>query len=268
VAAFRGDDENARAGAEAVLAVAAARGLKWRAVAALLALGWLELGRRRWSAALDRFDQAAATNAASAARAAFDRVEAAVGGGGHATAREAAAGFESWATRTGAAWAPPRVEASRALLSRGEQATEHFEAALRLIQDTRPFDRARIQLLYGEHLRRERRRADARVQLRRAIEGFERLRATPWAERAVAELRASGESARRRDPSTLDELTPKETQITRLVGQGLSNKEVAAQLFLSPRTIDYHLRNVFAKLGLTSRTQLARLAASEQAETP
>jgi DNA-binding NarL/FixJ family response regulator len=92
------------------------------------------------------------------------------------------------------------------------------------------------------------------------VEGIDALGADPWAERARAELRASGETARSSDPSTIDQLTPQELQIIRLVSEGLSNKEVAAQLFLSPRTIDYHLRNVFAKLGIRSRTQLARLS--------
>jgi DNA-binding NarL/FixJ family response regulator len=91
--------------------------------------------------------------------------------------------------------------------------------------------------------------------------------ASPWAERARAELRASGETARKRDPSTIDRLTPQELQIARLVAEGLSNKEVAAQLFLSPRTIDYHLRNVFAKLGITSRTHLARLPLLDEEES-
>src|SRR5262249_43314879 len=126
-------------------------------------------------------------------------------------------------------------------------------------ENAHPLDLARIQLLCGEHLRRERRRRDARESLRAALEGFERLGATVWAERARAELRASGETARRRDPSTASQLTPQEPQIARCVSEGLANKEVAAQLFLSPRTVDAHLRNVFAKLGITSRTQLARL---------
>jgi DNA-binding NarL/FixJ family response regulator len=79
-----------------------------------------------------------------------------------------------------------------------------------------------------------------------------------FAERAEAELRATGETARKRDPSTLDDLTPQELQIARLVAQGQTNKEIAAQLFLSPRTIDYHLRKVFSKLGIASRTALVR----------
>src|SRR5262249_4911804 len=141
-----------------------------------------------------------------------------------------------------------------------DEATAHFEEALRLAEQARPFDLARIHLLYGEHLRRERRRTDARSELRAAIDAFDRLRAEPWAERARTELRASGAAARKRDPSTVSQLTPQQLQIARFVAEGLSNKEVAAQLFLSPRTIDAHLRNVFSKLGVTSRTQLARIA--------
>jgi DNA-binding NarL/FixJ family response regulator len=86
---------------------------------------------------------------------------------------------------------------------------------------------------------------------------FEQLGAAGWCERARSELRASGETARKRDPSTLDQLTPQELQIARVVAAGASNKQVAAQLFLSPRTIEFHLRHVFAKLGITSRSQLA-----------
>src|SRR5262249_25829988 len=144
------------------------------------------------------------------------------------------------------------------------EAEAHFEQALGLIDDARPFDRARIRFLYGEHLRRRRRRLDAREHLRQAIADFETLGAEPWAERARAELRATGETARRREASTIDQLTPQELQIARLVAEGLSNKEVAAQLFLSPRTIDAHLRNVFAKLSITSRIQLARIPLGDE----
>ena len=94
--------------------------------------------------------------------------------------------------------------------------------------------------------------------LRSALEMFRSLGAAPFAERAEAELRATGETARKRDPSTLDELTPQELQIAGLVAQGLTNPEIAAQLFLSPRTIDYHLHKVFSKLGISSRTELVR----------
>jgi DNA-binding NarL/FixJ family response regulator len=97
------------------------------------------------------------------------------------------------------------------------------------------------------------------VQLRAALEALESLEAELWAARARNGLRASGETARKREPSTLDQLTAQELQVAQLVAQGTSNREVAAQLFLSPRTIDFHLRNVFRKLGVTSRHQLAPL---------
>ncbi|MGB0094647.1 MAG: helix-turn-helix transcriptional regulator [Solirubrobacteraceae bacterium] len=111
---------------------------------------------------------------------------------------------------------------------------------------------------------RERRRVDARNHLRAAVDGFERLHAEPWAERARAELRATGETARKRDPSTLSQLTAQELQIASYVAQGLTSKEIAAYMFLSKRTIDYHLRNVFTKLGIASRTQLAGLRRSDE----
>lgn len=121
-----------------------------------------------------------------------------------------------------------------------------------------PFHRARNQLLYGEWLRRERSRREARVHLRAASELFRALGAAPWEERAAAELRATGETARKRDPSTLDQLTPQELQIADLVADGLTNREIATQLYLSPRTIEYHLRKVFSKLGIASRSELIR----------
>jgi len=91
-----------------------------------------------------------------------------------------------------------------------------------------------------------------------ALDTFENLGAAPWAERARLELRASGQAVRRRDPSTLLQLTPQELQVARFVATGLPTREVAAQLFLSPRTVEFHLRNVFAKLGISSRSQLAQ----------
>jgi DNA-binding NarL/FixJ family response regulator len=160
----------------------------------------------------------------------------------------------------------PRTAEAVAARCRGLVADEgdfeqHFVDALALHPDGEDvLGRARTQLCFGERLRRARRRVEAREQLRSALETFERLGAAPWAERARAELRASGETARKRDPSTADSLTPQELQIAGFVAEGLTNKEIAAQLFLSPRTIDSHLRNVFAKLQITSRTQLARLS--------
>jgi DNA-binding CsgD family transcriptional regulator len=170
-----------------------------------------------------------------------------------ASAEEALHALQATAERPAAAWAKPLLASARALLAESDEA-HHIDDAV-----SRPFRVGRIHLLHGEHLRRRRQRVDARWHLRAALQRFEHIRATPWAERAREELRAAGETTRTPEPSTLSQLTPQELHSARLVAQGLSNKEVATQLFLSPRTIDFHLRNVFRKLDITSRTQLARL---------
>lgn len=149
------------------------------------------------------------------------------------------------------------VQRCRGIVASDDDHEEHFARALELHPEGEDvFGRARTRLLYGERLRRARRRVEARDQLRAALAVFERLGAGPWEERARSELRASGETAARRDPGAAAALTPQELQVARYVAQGFTNKEVAAQLFLSPRTIDAHLRNVFGKLGITSRSQL------------
>lgn len=119
-------------------------------------------------------------------------------------------------------------------------------------------EQARTELLFGEHLRRERRRADARPHLRAALETFQRLGMPVWADRARDELRATGEATGDPATDTLAHLTSQELRIAAAVGEGATNREVAAQLFLSPRTVEFHLRNVFAKLGISSRSQLAQ----------
>jgi DNA-binding NarL/FixJ family response regulator len=152
---------------------------------------------------------------------------------------------------------------SRALVASDDEADLMFQEALRAHSATdRPLDQARTALLYGEHLRRERRRVDAREPLRAAVEAFDRLGADTWAERARSELRATGETARKRVPSSLERLTRQELQVVRAVGQGTTNREVAAQLFISPRTVDHHLRSIFQKLGISSRAELVRMAVS------
>jgi DNA-binding NarL/FixJ family response regulator len=149
----------------------------------------------------------------------------------------------------------------RALLASDPRESERlFRAALdRHEQAARPFERARTELAFGAFLRRRRHRTEARPHLRAALERFQALGSQRWAQRARSELRASGETARRRDPSTLDDLTPQELQVGMLAAEGHTNREIAGQLFLSPRTIDFHLRNVFRKLGIRSRTELARI---------
>ena len=149
----------------------------------------------------------------------------------------------------------------RAGVDAGPAAAEAFfqEALAHHADAGRPLDAARTRLAYGEWLRRAQRRVDARQHLREAADTLQDLRAEPWVSRANQELRASGESARKRDPSTLVDLTPTELQVAQLVSSGLSNKDVAAQCWISPRTVAFHLRNIFTKAGITSRGELARL---------
>lgn len=165
------------------------------------------------------------------------------------------------AALTGAPWARARMAHANALVTTDSAAAETFfrEALDEHTRSGRIFEMARSELALGSFLRRHRRRVDARGHLRAALGFFDDLDATPWTDRAQTELRASGESARRRDPSTARDLTPQEIQVAVFVAQGMTNREVAAQLFLSPRTIDYHLRSIFNKLGITSRTELAAI---------
>jgi DNA-binding CsgD family transcriptional regulator len=151
------------------------------------------------------------------------------------------------------------VEArSRALLSDGAAADELYREAIDRLGRTslRP-ELARAHLLYGEWLRRENRRIDARQQLRSAHDLFLKIGMEAFAERARGELRATGERVRKRTIETRDELTAQERQIARLARDGLSNPEIGARLFLSPRTVEWHLRKVFTKLGVHSRRELA-----------
>jgi DNA-binding CsgD family transcriptional regulator len=191
-----------------------------------------------------------------------DVVEAAVRAHQPDEAADHLARFQEWVERFPT---PARLSllARCQALAAEPEAEPLFVRSLELAETLSPFERARNELLYGEWLRRERRRVDARPHLRTALELFQRLALPPWEERARAELRASGETARRRDPSTRDQLTPQELQIAHLVAEGMTNREIGAQLYLSPRTIDYHLRKVFAKLQIASRADLGRIGLGE-----
>jgi DNA-binding CsgD family transcriptional regulator len=186
-------------------------------------------------------------------------VEAAVRLGAPERATRAFAHYREWARYTRRPWAEALVLRCRALI---EDSEEHFTAALTL--EGRPFEQARTELLYGEWLRRTRRKADARTHLRSALETFERLGAAPWAGRARAELSATGSTTPAAPaPGLLAGLTPQELQIVRLAAQGLSNRDIAAQLFLSPRTVGYHLYKAYPKLGVASRGELGTIALSD-----
>jgi DNA-binding CsgD family transcriptional regulator len=193
--------------------------------------------------------------------AAVDRIEAAIHSGRRDEALQWLDRLDAFASHTDIVSTRARVAHCRALLAEGETAHSLFREALILhARSRRPFERARAELAYGEFLRRSRRRVDARSHLQAALDTFEQLNAGPWADRARLELRAAGRTARRRDPSTLLQLTPQEIQVARFVARGLRTREVAAQLFLSTRTVDFHLRNVFTKLGISSRTELAHFS--------
>jgi DNA-binding CsgD family transcriptional regulator len=152
---------------------------------------------------------------------------------------------------------------AKPLLADDDDVEAQFQAALELDLSSWPFLRARTSLNYGEWLRRQRRIAESRRLLRTAAELFGALGATRWNERALQELRATGETVARRGPDNRDELTPQELQIAELAAAGLSNREIGTRLFLSHRTISTHLYRIFPKLGITSRAQLARVLASD-----
>lgn len=175
-------------------------------------------------------------------------------------AASVAAGYIADAEEKGQPWSLARAARCRGLLAGPEddEMDSCFEEALRF-HDRTPdlFEKARTLLAHGGRLRRVRRRVDARESLRRALASFERLGAAPWADQAEAELAATGETARRRDPSTLDDLTPQELQIARLLAGGKTTREAAAAIFVSPKTVEYHLRHVYQKLEIHSREELA-----------
>jgi DNA-binding CsgD family transcriptional regulator len=183
---------------------------------------------------------------------------------------EAAAALGRLSERTrasGTEWALGIEARCRALLSNDEAL--YRESAERLGRSRAVVEFARSKLLYGEWLRRENRRVDAREQLRAAHELFSRMGAAAFAERAQRELSATGETVRKRTVETFGELTTQETQVARLAAQGRTNPEIAALLFLSSRTVEYHLHKVFAKLGISSRRELRReLPGAEDAAVP
>ncbi|MFD3326868.1 LuxR C-terminal-related transcriptional regulator [Streptomyces sp. NPDC058701] len=191
-------------------------------------------------------------------------VEAAVLSGERAHARAGVDAFAVWAALGGDPLAPAQLARCRALLAAPEDADALYALALLRHEGADgDFERARTQLLYGKWLRRRRRPGEARSRLRDARIAFERCGAPAWAEQARAELRAAGEAPAPApagaSASPVARLTPQQLRIARCVAEGATNREVAARLSVSPRTVDHHLRNVFALLGVRSRTELARL---------
>jgi DNA-binding CsgD family transcriptional regulator/tetratricopeptide (TPR) repeat protein len=186
-----------------------------------------------------------------------ERVEAAARSGMPEHAADAFQQLSKTTSASGTEWALGIEARSRALLIDGETAENAYREAIDRLARTRVRgELARAHLVYGEWLRRENRRLDAREQLRAAHEMFSGMGMAAFADRAARELRAAGETARKRTAEPSTELTAQETQIARLVRDGLSNPEIGARLFISPRTVEWHLSKVFGKLGISSRRQL------------
>jgi ATP/maltotriose-dependent transcriptional regulator MalT len=261
VDALRGAEQSVQEHNHEQLTLVAASGPTRITANVAYAEGLLELGLGRPSEALERLLIPITTVRPQSnpvvVRAVPDAVEAAARSQQLDEVADEFKRYESWVERFPHPARRALLARCRALIDDAD-AERHYTDGLNL-NALPPFDRARTELLFGEWLRRNRRRIDARIHLRSALDAFEQLGVAPWAHRARSELRASGETARRRDPSTRDQLTPQELHIAGLAAGGLTNPEIGAQLFLSPRTIDYHLRKVFAKLGISSRAELTRV---------
>jgi DNA-binding CsgD family transcriptional regulator len=237
------------------------------------ALGLLELGLARPLAAIEKLRPVADLAERHGVcepgflRYAPDLIEAYARAGDRQAATRELAKLAELARSSDRRWALAAVARLQGLLGTDDDLDEHFGAALELHEQGAgsAFDRARTELLYGGRLRRAQRRVDAREHLRSAIELFDELGAAPWSEQARRELRASGESIPRRDPTAPEKLTPQELQIALHVAEGKTNRDVAAALFLSPKTVEFHLTRVYRKLNIHSRAELVRLFSSEHA---
>ncbi|HEX3802816.1 MAG TPA: AAA family ATPase [Solirubrobacteraceae bacterium] len=263
--AREGRADECQAHAEEALQLAEDLGARLPALWSLSALGDLELALGQPEAAIEQFERQhrlaqAHTISDVDLWPAAELVEAYVRLGREGHARALTTAFHAAAGVKGQPWSLARAMRCEAMIAPNDAFAELFEAALRYHQQTLDaFELARTRLAYGERLRRARNRVLARIQLRAAEEIFTALDARPWAERARAELEATGETLRRGEPNTIDELTPQELQIAMMLASGRTTRETAAALFLSPKTIEYHLRHAYLKLDIHSREELAQV---------
>ncbi len=266
--ARQGREVPCRANAQEALDICRARRLGTFQAWALYALGDLDLAAGRTQAALQRFEELTAllgdlhiddVDLSPAP----EMVEILLHSGRSDRARTIADRYVRSAEEKGQPWALARAARILGITGADGDGNRHVDRALRWHAHTLDsFELARTQLAHGVQLRRARCRVAARGPLRAALATFEELGAMPWADRAAAELQATGETAHRREVSALRELTPQELQIAGMLGGGRTTKETAAALFLSPKTVEYHLRHVYQKLGVASRAELgARLSA-------
>ncbi|MFD1277804.1 LuxR C-terminal-related transcriptional regulator [Streptomyces kaempferi] len=222
------------------------------------ALSIFEVGRGRYQAALDAQrdildDHPVALGDINLA----GMVEAGLRAGDRKAATMAMRRMEERAPLAGTPWALGLLARCRALMSDDDEAEQLYKESISHLEKVPvAVDLAWSRLLFGEWLRRRKRRADARVQLRAAYESFESWGAAPFAERARVELQATGETARRRSADTQLDLTPQERHVAALAASGLTNAEIASRLFVTTSTVEFHLSRVFRKLGITSRKQI------------
>ena len=261
LAAWRGQETRALELIAATIEAAATEDERRATALAEYASAVLNNGLGRYQDALAAAQRACLyEDVGSFSRAVLELVEAGARSNAPRVASDAMGRLEDRTRASGTDWALGVRARSAALLSEGDQAETLYHEAIELLGRSRAAaHQARTQLVYGEWLRRENRRLDARVQLRAAHETFNRIGAAAFTERALRELVATGETARKRTDDARADLTPQEAEIARLARDGFSNPEIGAQLFISPRTVQYHLRKVFQKLGITSRNQLGRI---------
>jgi DNA-binding CsgD family transcriptional regulator/tetratricopeptide (TPR) repeat protein len=275
VAAVQGRAEECLSLAEKINATSSALAHPELTMLTRTARGFLALGTGDMDDAIAAFEtlqQAAREqthNAQSWSRWHPNLVEAYIRSGRREEAEALLVGVPEWRPTDALVCGAAMEARCRGLLADADEIDEPFQRALELHAVAGvPFERARTQLCYGERLRRARRRADARLHLRDAYVGFERLGAEPWSERALEELEATGIAPEPVAPPALAELTPHELRVAGIVASGATNREIASRLFVTPKTVEYHLRSIYRKLTIRSRSELTRLYLAEQAPPP
>ena len=254
--AWNGDEAGTRAEAAAVAAAAQQRRHGWMLIFVDQAMVVLELGLGHYTAALSSASASYRNNPFFATADFPNLIEAATRSGARDLAHEAVAEYVTRTEKRDTALARSLLARARALVADEATAEDYYREAIAWLDDTATVQHARARLVFGEWLRRQKRRTEAREHLRVAHDIFSVMGANAFVARAGRELAATGERARRRGYETAGELTPQESQIAHLAVSGATNQEIAATLFLSPNTVDYHLRKVFRKLEITSRRQL------------
>lgn len=271
VAARRGRGEACRRHAGEAARLGRELGDELVAAEARIALGLLALAEGEPEEAIAQLEPVAELARRSGVREpsvlpyAADLVEAYARAGRHADAAAELERHLELARPTGRRWALAAAARCEGLLAADDAFADAFERALAL-DGASPFERARTLLAYGERLRRANRRRDARAHLREALDAFDAIAAAPWRERAAAEMRATGETVPSRAPRGRESLTPQELQIALLVAEGKTNREIGASIFLSPKTVEFHLTRVYRKLDIHSRAELIRSFAAGREE--